>query len=232
MKAVILAGGVGSRISEETQLKPKSLILIGEKPIIWHIMKIYSYYGINDFIICCGYKGHMIKEYFENIKEKWNVACVDTGLKTMTGGRLKRIKDHLEDTFHFTYGDTLCNVNIIELINLHKQKKKLATVTACQPPEKYGILEIKNNEVVRFKEKPPREGVWINGGFFILEPNVIDYIDNDNTSWEMESMVKLVNNNQLSAFKHSGFYQSMDTLKEMNILNDLWNSNNSGWKIW
>ena len=232
MKAVILAGGFGSRISEETQSKPKPLVMIGNKPIIWHIMKIYNFYGVNDFVICCGYKGHMIKEYFENIKEKWNVTCVDTGLETMTGGRLKKIRNYVQDTFHFTYGDTLCNVNITDLINVHKQKGKLVTVTACQPPEKYGILEIKNNDVVSFKEKPAREDVWVNGGFFILEPGIFDHIENDNTSWEMETMRKLVKEGQLSALKHSGFYQPMDTMNEKNILNDLWNSNKADWKVW
>jgi len=232
MKAVILAGGFGSRISEETQSKPKPLVMIGNKPIIWHIMKIYNFYGVNDFVICCGYKGHMIKEYFENIKEKWNVTCVDTGLETMTGSRLKKIRNYVQDTFHFTYGDTLCNVNITDLINVHKQKGKLVTVTACQPPEKYGILEIKNNDVVSFKEKPAREDVWVNGGFFILEPGIFDYIENDNTSWEMETMRKLVKEGQLSALKHSGFYQPMDTMNEKNILNDLWNSNKADWKVW
>jgi glucose-1-phosphate cytidylyltransferase len=231
MKAVILAGGFGTRISEETHLKPKPMVEIGGMPIIWHIMKIYSHYGINDFIICLGYKGKMLEEFFEDNKEKWNVTCVDTGLETMTGGRLKKVKDFVQNSFHFTYGDTLCNVNIMELMKIHEQKKKLATVTACQPPEKYGILEIENNEVINFKEKPPKNN-WVNGGFFVLEPEVFNYIENDNTSWEKDTMIKLVKENQLTALKHTGFYQPMDTLKEKNMLNELWTSNSAKWKVW
>jgi len=232
MKAVILAGGYGSRISEESQSKPKPLIMIGEKPILWHIMKIYSYYGINDFIICCGYKGHMIKKYFEKTEEMWNISCIDTGLDTMTGSRLKKIKNHINDTFHLTYGDTLSNVNISELIKIHKNNGKVATVTACQPPEKYGILEIKGNNVVNFIEKPPKKDIWVNGGFFVLEPKVFDYMVGENISWEENVMVKLVKENQLSALKHNEFYQPMDTLKEKKLLNELWNSNNARWKVW
>jgi glucose-1-phosphate cytidylyltransferase len=232
MKAVILAGGFGSRISDESQLKPKPLVKIGEKPILWHIMKIYSHYGINDFVICCGYKGQMIKEFFEKTKETWNISCIDTGLETMTGGRLKKIKNHINDTFHFTYGDTLSNVNILELMKIHKNKGKLATVTACQPPEKYGILEIEDHDVINFIEKPSKKEIWVNGGFFILEPGVFDYIKGDNTNWENDVMTKLVRENQLSALKHHGFYQPMDTIKEKNLLNELWNSNNAGWKVW
>lgn len=232
MKAVILAGGLGTRLSEETSLKPKPLVEIGNKPILWHIMKIYSTYNITDFIICCGYKGNMIKKYFKNIEEKWDVTCIDTGIRTSTGDRLKKIKNYVQDTFHFTYGDTLCNVDISELINFHIQKGKTATVTACQPPEKYGILEIKNDEVVSFKEKPHREGEWVNGGFFVLEPEIFNHIENENTSWEKETMKKLVKEGQLSAFKHLGFYQPMDTLNEKNILNELWNSNKADWKVW
>ncbi len=232
LKAVILAGGLGTRLSEETCLKPKPLVEIGNKPILWHIMKIYSTYNINDFVICCGYKADMIKDYFSNNEEKWNVTCVDTGLKTMTGGRLKKIRNYVQDRFHFTYGDTLSNVNIAELTKIHEEKGKLATVTACKPPEKYGILKIENNDVINFEEKPPHQDVWVNGGFFILEPGVFDYIENDNSSWEKKSMKELVKDKQLSAFKHSGFYQPMDTINEKKKLNDLWNSNKADWKVW
>jgi glucose-1-phosphate cytidylyltransferase len=232
MKAVILAGGLGSRISEESKLKPKPMVEIGGKPIIWHIMKIYSFYGINDFIICCGYKGEKIKEYFTENDENWNVSCVDTGLETMTGGRLKRVQNLIDDTFCFTYGDTVNDVNVEQLVEFHKKENRLATVTSCIPPEKYGILEIKNNQVIGFKEKPPMEDVWVNGGFFVLEPQVFEYIDNDFTIWEKESMEGLVKNNQLSGYKHSGFYQHMDTVKEKNFLNKLWQEEKAKWKVW
>lgn len=232
MKAVILAGGLGSRISEESKLKPKPMVEIGGKPIIWHIMKIYSFYGINDFIICCGYKGDKIKEYFTENDENWNVSCVDTGLETMTGGRLKRIQNLIDDTFCFTYGDTVNDVNIEELIKFHKKESRLATVTSCIPPEKYGVLEIKENKVISFKEKPPMEDVWVNGGFFVLEPQIFEYIQNDSTIWEKEPMEGLVKNNQLSAYKHSGFYQHMDTVKEKNFLNKLWQEEKAKWKVW
>ena len=232
MKVVILAGGLGSRISEETKLKPKPMVEIGGKPIIWHIMKIYSFYGINDFIICCGYKGEKIKEYFTKNNENWNVSCIDTGLETMTGGRLKRIQNLIDDTFCFTYGDTVNDVNIEELIKFHKKESRLATVTSCIPPEKYGVLEIKENKVISFKEKPPMEEVWVNGGFFVLEPEVFEYIENDSTIWEKEPMEGLVKNNQLTAYKHSGFYQHMDTIKEKNFLNKLWQEEKAKWKVW
>ena len=230
MKAVILAGGYGTRISEET--KPKPLVEIGGRPIIWHIMKIYSFYGINDFIICCGYKGEKIKKYFAENNENWNVSCIDTGLETMTGGRLKRIQNLVDDTFCFTYGDTVNNVNIEELIRFHKKENRLATVTSCIPPQKYGVLEIKENKVISFKEKPPMEEVWVNGGFFVLEPQVFDYLQNDSTIWEKEPMEGLVKNNQLSAYKHHGFYQHMDTIKEKNLLNKLWQEEKAKWKVW
>ena len=230
MKAVILAGGYGTRISEET--KPKPLVEIGGRPIIWHIMKIYSFYGINDFIICCGYKGEKIKKYFAENNENWNISCVDTGLETMTGGRLKRIQNLVDDTFCFTYGDTVNNVNIEELIRFHKKENRLATVTSCIPPQKYGVLEIKENKVISFKEKPPMEEVWVNGGFFVLEPQVFDYLQNDSTIWEKEPMEGLVKNNQLSAYKHHGFYQHMDTIKEKNLLNKLWQEEKAKWKVW
>jgi len=230
MKAVILAGGYGTRISEET--KPKPLVEIGGRPIIWHIMKIYSFYGINDFIICCGYKGEKIKKYFAENNENWNVSCIDTGLETMTGGRLKRIQNLVDDTFCFTYGDTVNNVNIEELIRFHKKENRLATVTSCIPPQKYGVLEIKENKVISFKEKPPMEEVWVNGGFFVLEPQIFEYLENDSTIWEKEPMEGLVKNNQLSAYKHHGFYQHMDTIKEKNLLNKLWQEEKAKWKVW
>ena len=230
MKAVILAGGYGTRISEET--KPKPLVEIGGRPIIWHIMKIYSFYGINDFIICCGYKGEKIKKYFAENNENWNVSCIDTGLETMTGGRLKRIQNLVDDTFCFTYGDTVNNVNIEELIRFHKKESRLATVTSCIPPQKYGVLEIKENKVISFKEKPPMEEVWVNGGFFVLEPQIFEYLENDSTIWEKEPMEGLVKNNQLSAYKHHGFYQHMDTIKEKNLLNKLWQEEKAKWKVW
>ena len=232
MKAVILAGGLGSRISEETKLKPKPMVEIGGKPIIWHIMKIYSFYGINDFIICCGYKGEKIKKYFAENNENWNVSCIDTGLETMTGGRLKRIQNLVDDTFCFTYGDTVNDLNIEELIKFHKKESRLATVTSCIPPQKYGVLEIKENKVISFKEKPPMEEVWVNGGFFVLEPQVFDYLQNDSTIWEKEPMEGLVKNNQLRAYKHHGFYQHMDTIKEKNLLNKLWQEEKAKWKVW
>ncbi len=231
MKAVILAGGLGTRISEETVSKPKPMIEIGGMPLLWHIMKRYSTYDINDFVICCGYKGHMIKEYFKNVDEGWNVTCVDTGLNSMTGGRLKRVKKFVdEETFCFTYGDTLNNVKIDNLINFHKKKSKMATVTACQPTEKYGILDIENNIVVSFKEKPPMKNIWVNGGYFVLEPDVFDYIEGDSSTWEKEPLDKLVKNKQLAAYEHTGFYQHMDTISEKNYLNKLWNEGNPPWK--
>ena len=231
MKVVILAGGLGSRISEETKLKPKPMIEIGGKPILWHIMKRYSFYGINDFIICCGYKGDKIKEYFLENEESWNVSCMDTGLETMTGGRLKRIQKLVNDTFCFTYGDTLNDLNIKKLIEFHKEMKTLATVTACIPPEKYGILEINQKKVTSFKEKMSRKDTWVNGGFFVLEPEVFDYIKNDSTIWEKEPLEKLAEINQLSAYQHHGFYQHMDTMKEKEFLNKLWSNGEAKWKI-
>jgi len=231
MKVVILAGGLGTRISEE--VKPKPLVEIGNKPILWHIMKSYSTYNITDFIICCGYKADMVTEYCKSIEESWNVTCIDTGLKSMTGGRLKRVKKYVEDeTFCFTYGDTLNNLKIDKLINFHKEKSKTATVTACQPTEKYGILDIKNNTVVSFKEKPPMKDIWVNGGYFVLEPDVFDYIKNDSTVWEKEPMNELVKNKQLNAYEHTGFYQHMDTISEKKYLNKLWESGNAEWKVW
>ena len=255
MKVVLLAGGIGSRLSEETTVKPKPLIEIGGKPILWHIMKIYSHYGINEFVICCGYKGYMIKEYFANyflhmsdvtfdfkndkmqihkkFVEPWKVTLVDTGLDTMTGGRLKKVKQYVEDgTFCFTYGDGLCNVNISELIDFHRSKKTLSTVTAVQQPGRFGNLNLQHDIVKSFKEKPMSDGNWINGGFFVLEPAVFDYIESDSTSWESEPLEKLSKLNQLAAFKHSDFWYAMDTLREKNHLEELWNNGKAPWKIW
>lgn len=250
MKAVILAGGLGTRITEETQLKPKPLIEIGGMPILWHIMKIYSAYNVNDFVVCCGYKGYMIKEYFSNyflhmsdvtfdmkhnkmevhqkFVEPWKVTLVDTGLETMTGGRLKKIKNYLEDdTFCFTYGDGLADINISKLIDFHHNKKTLATITAVQPPGRFGILNIENDKVSNFKEKPDGDGQWINGGFFVLEPKVIDYIQDESTVWEREPLERLARENQLSVYKHTSFWQPVDTLREKNYLEQLWNSGKS-----
>lgn len=256
MKAVILAGGLGTRISEETHLKPKPMIEIGGKPILWHIMKIYSSYGINDFIVCCGYKGYVIKEYFANYflhmsdvtfdmsrnkmdvhqkyAESWRVTLVETGDNTLTGGRLKRVKEYLKDeeAFCFTYGDGLSDINISELIEFHNSHKKLATVTAVQPPGRYGSLAIDDSRVTGFLEKPKGDGAWINGGFFVLSPKVIDYIDSDEDSWEAAPLINLAQENQLMAFSHTGFWQPMDTLRDKNHLEDLWQSGNAPWKKW
>ena len=255
MKAVILAGGFGTRISEETQLKPKPLIEIGGMPLLWHIMKTYSHYGINDFVICCGYKGYMIKEYFANYSlhksnitfdlnknkiethstevEPWRITLVDTGLNTMTGGRLKKVKKFLDDeTFCFTYGDGLSNVNVKNLIDFHKNQKTIATVTGVRPPGRFGAMSILNDKVTKFQEKPEGDGDWINGGFFILEPNVFDYINNDKTIWEREPLEKLSRENQLAAFLHPDFWQPVDTLRDKNKLEELWNSENPPWKVW
>jgi glucose-1-phosphate cytidylyltransferase len=235
MKVIILAGGKGTRISEETNLIPKPLVKIGKKPILWHIMKIYSTYGINDFVICLGYKGNLIKEYFqkENTDEKWNLEFVETGLETSTGGRLKKVQKYVKDeTFCFTYGDTVNNLNLKDLLNFHATNKTLATVTACIPPEKYGILYLDGNKVTDFKEKPKNQKDWVNGGFFVLEPKVFDYIKDDQTVWEEEPMKTLVKKGEISAFKHTGFYQPMDNLKDKNLLNKLWDLNNAKWKVW
>ena len=253
MKAVILAGGLGTRISEETHLKPKPMIEVGGKPILWHIMKSYSAYGINEFVICCGYKGDTIKEYFlnsfklENVKQgqdftemtviqestnTWNVILVDTGQNTMTGGRLKRVEKYVGDnTFCFTYGDTLNNVNIKDLILFHKKKKLSATVTACRPPEKYGVLILEDDKVIEFKEKHVRDD-WVNGGYFVMESKVFDLIDNDTTVWEKEPMSRLVKSNQIRAYMHTHFYQPMDTISDKNYLNKLWESDSAPWKVW
>ena len=255
MKAIILAGGYGTRLSEETDLKPKPMVEIGNKPILWHIMKSYSAHNVNDFIICCGYKGYIIKEYFANyflhmsdvtlditqnkmevhqkFAEPWKVTLVNTGLETMTGGRLKKIKKFVDnETFCFTYGDGLCDVNISKLIDFHKNNKTIATVTAIQPPGRFGALNISENKITSFKEKPAGDGNWINGGFFVLDPKVFDYIEDDSTVWEIDPLEKLADENQLAAYKHSGFWQPLDTLRDKNILEELWNSKKAPWNIW
>ncbi len=257
MKAVILAGGLGTRISEETHLKPKPMIEIGGKPILWHIMKIYSYHGINDFIICCGYKGYVVKEYFANYflhmsdvtfdmvnnrmevhqqyADPWRVTLIDTGEETMTGGRLKRVAPYLkdEDAFCFTYGDGVSDVNITELIAFHRAQKTLATLTATYPPGRFGALDINaDNCVASFKEKPKGDGGMINGGFFVLSPKVIDLIKDDATIWEREPLEALAEQGQLSAYQHHGFWQPMDTLRDKHHLEELWASGDAPWKAW
>lgn len=233
MKAVILAGGFGTRISEETYLKPKPMIEIGGKPILWHIMKRYSMYGINKFIICSGYKSKIIEDYFKKKYDNWEINVINTGDNTMTGGRLKRIEKYVEnETFCFTYGDSLNNANISSIIKLHKDQGKLATVTACHPPAKYGILKLENETVISFEEKPQRTNEWVNAGYFILEPQIFELIKDDSTVWEKEPIKQLISKNQLSAFKHEGFYKSMDTISDKNYLEKLWNNNNAEWKNW
>jgi len=233
LKAVILAGGFGTRISEESHLKPKPMIEIGGKPILWHILKIYSHYGINDFVICCGYKGNIIKEYFEDLKSKsWNVQTIDTGLKTMTGGRLKRIENEIDDTFCMTYGDDLKAVDISNLLKFHNEQKKLVTLTAVQPPGRFGILGIKGNNVTSLSEKPPGDGNWINGGYYVLEPDIFDKIHDDSDVWETNPLQNLIQKNQVSVFKYNDVYQPMDTMNDKEKLQKLWNSNNAYWKIW
>lgn len=256
MKAVILAGGLGTRISEETIARPKPMIEIGGKPMLWHIMKIYSAHGINDFVVCCGYKGYLIKEYFANYflhmsdvtfdieqnemqvhqrhAEPWRVTLVDTGDHTMTGGRLKRVGVYLqgEDAFCFTYGDGLADVDIGALVAFHRQHKKLATVTAVQPPGRYGALDMHGDEVRGFIEKPKGDGGWINGGFFVLSPQCLDYISGDPTPWESEPLAALAQQGQLRAFEHDGFWQPMDTLRDKNHLESLWQRGTAPWKVW
>ena len=256
MKAVILAGGLGTRLSEETSLKPKPMVEIGGKPILWHIMKSYSHYGINDFIICCGYKGYVIKEYFSNYflhmsdvtfsltdntieyhnkrAEPWKITLVDTGEDTMTGGRLKRVKDYVkhEESFCFTYGDGLCDIDIGGLVKFHKDSNKLSTISAVYPPGRFGALEISGNSVIRFNEKPKGDGALINGGYFVLSPKVIDLINDDQTVWEKYPMEELANSGEMSCFTHDGFWQSMDTLRDKHVLENLWESGNAPWKKW
>ena len=234
MKAVILAGGFGTRISEESDLKPKPMIEIGGKPILLHIMKIYSYYGINDFIICCGYKGEIIKEYFEDVKsEPWNVQTIDTGLETMTGGRLKRIENEIDDTFCMTYGDGVSDVNLNDLILFHKKNQLVGTLTAIHPPERFGVLDLSGNYVTAFHEKHRGEKSWINGGFFVFEKEIFDYIKNgDSTTLERDPFETLAKERKLTAFKHEGFWHPMDTLRDKNHLEKLWISGDALWKKW
>ena len=233
MKSVILAGGLGSRISEETHLKPKPMIEIGGKPIIWHIIKRYSMYGIREFVICSGYMSHIIENYFKEKIEDWEVKVINTGKNTMTGGRLKRIEKYIEnETFCFTYGDSLNSENISELIKFHKKSGKIATVTACHPPEKYGVLKLENDMVKRFEEKPARNNEWVNAGYFVLEPQIFNFIKDDSTIWEKEPMKKIVDQDQLAAFKYEGFYKSMDTISDKKYLEKLWCENNAKWKNW
>jgi glucose-1-phosphate cytidylyltransferase len=257
MKAIILAGGLGTRFSEETDLKPKPMIEIGGKPILWHIMKIYSAHGVNDFVICCGYKGYIIKEFFnnyflhqsdvtfnmkdnsmnihQNFADPWSVTLVDTGENTMTGGRLKKVKEYIkqEKFFCFTYGDGLGDIDISALIKFHNDHGKQATITATRPPGRYGALKFGPKDIVEsFQEKPDGDGSWINGGFFVLSPNVIDLIKDDQTAWEVEPLTNLAKNNQLYAYKHRGFWQPMDTLREKIKLNELYVAGKAPWKIW
>lgn len=255
MKAVILAGGLGTRISEETSTRPKPMVEIGGKPMLWHIMKIYSAHGINDFIVCLGYKGYMIKEYFanyflhmsdvtfdmvgnkmevhQNSAEPWRVTLVDTGEETMTGGRLKRIRTYLDDEdFCLTYGDGVGDVDIRRLVEFHKQEGGLATLTAVQPPGRFGAINMEKHRVTSFEEKPQGDGGWISGGFFVLSPKVIDYVESDATLWEKEPLDRLARQGDLSAFMHKGFWHAMDTLRDKNYLEELWSSGKAPWKTW
>jgi len=233
MKAVILAGGYGTRISEESHLKPKPMIEIGGKPILWHIMKIYSVHKINDFVICLGYKGDQIKEYFDRFDfTPWNIQLVDTGEDTMTGGRLKRIQDHIDDTFCATYGDGVSDIDINRLISYHKEKKSLATLVAIHPPERFGVLNLSGDYVTEFHEKHRGESSWINGGFFVFEPKIFDYLQDDSTVLEKTPLETLAKEQQLTAFKHNGFWYPMDTLRDKSHLEKLWASEKAPWKIW
>ena len=233
MKAVILAGGYGTRFGEETHLKPKPMIEIGGKPILWHILKIYSAHKINEFVICCGYKGNVIKEYFSKFDSAlWNIELVDTGIDTMTGGRLKRIQNYVDDTFCLTYGDGVSNIDVNNLISFHKEKKSLATLTAIHPPERFGVLELEGEYVREFHEKHSGESSWINGGFFVFEPKIFDYLQDDLTVLEKTPLETLAKEQQLTAFKHNGFWHPMDTLRDKNHLEKLWASGNTPWKIW
>lgn len=255
MKAVILAGGLGTRLSEETTLRPKPMVEVGGRPILWHIMKCYSAFGVNDFVICCGYKGYVIKEYFANYflhmsdvtfdmrtnhmevhhkhAEPWQVTLVDTGDDTLTSGRLRRVQDYVDgQTACFTYGDGLCDVSIKDLLAFHRQQGRLATVTAVQPPGRYGALQIQGDRVAQFQEKPDGDGAWINGGYFVVEPGVFDMISGDSTSWEAETLPLIASRHQLSAFRHHGFWQAMDTLRDKNTLEQLWQSGHAPWKVW
>jgi glucose-1-phosphate cytidylyltransferase len=255
MKVVILAGGLGTRISEETQLKPKPMVEIGGRPILWHIMKIYAAHGINDFIICCGYKGYVIKEYFANYvlhssdvtfdlrnnrmeihqsnTDPWRVTLVDTGDSSGTGGRLKRVRAYIGDEdFCFTYGDGVSNIDITSLVAFHKAQGTLVTLTTVQPPHRFGALDFDNDFIIKSFEEKPHEGGWINGGFFVVSPKAIDYIEDDETMWERAPMKRLTSEGNLSAYRHDGFWYSMDTQRDKNRLEDLWNTGNAPWKIW
>ena len=233
MKAVILAGGYGTRISEESYLKRKPMIEIGGKPILWHILKTYSKYDINEFVICCGYKGEQIKEYFSKLDStSWDIQLVDTGLDTLTGGRLKRIQDHIDDTFCVTYGDGLSDIDISRLISFHKEKKILATLTAIHPPERFGVLNLSGDYVMEFHEKHSGVDSWINGGFFVFEPGIFDYLQDDLTILEKTPLETLAKEKKLAAFKHNGFWYPMDTQRDKKHLENLWSSNNAPWKIW
>ncbi len=254
VKAVILAGGLGTRISEESHLKPKPMIEIGGRPILWHIMKIYSAYGVNDFVICCGYRGYQIKEYFANYflhmsdvtfdmaknemkvhhqrAEAWNVTLVDTGELTQTGGRIKRVREYLDDTFCLTYGDGVSNIDIAELIQFHQAQNCAATVSAVQPAGRFGALEITGNKVSRFLEKPKGDGQWISGGFMVCEPSVIDRITDDSTVFEQDPLIGLAEDGQLAVRKHDGFWAAMDTLRDRTYLEDLWATGDAPWKVW
>jgi len=256
MKAVILAGGLGTRLSEETDLKPKPMVEIGGKPILWHIMKMYSAHGVHEFIICCGYKGYVIKEYFKNYylhqsdvtfdmnsntmevhherAEPWKVTLIDTGEDSMTGGRLKQVEKYIkdEDEFFFTYGDGVSDVDLTETLNFHHSHNKLATLTAVYPPGRFGALDIREGKVKKFKEKPKGDGALINGGFFVLSPKVLQYIDDDKTIWEQYPLNQLASDDELMAYEHNGFWQTMDTLRDKHYLEELWSSNAAPWKSW
>jgi glucose-1-phosphate cytidylyltransferase len=255
MKAVILAGGLGTRLSEETTVRPKPMVELGGKPVLWHIMKIYSHHGINDFVVCLGYKGYVIKEYFanyflhmsdvtfdlrknamqvhHNTSEPWTVTLVDTGDATQTGGRLKRVREHVGgETFCFTYGDGLSDIDVRALVEFHREQKTKATLTAVQPPGRFGVIDIQAEKIREFQEKPPGDGSWINGGFFVLEPQVLDYIAGDEVAWEREPLEQLARHGELSAFKHGGFWHPMDTLRDKTYLENLWLSGSAPWKVW
>jgi glucose-1-phosphate cytidylyltransferase len=255
LKTVILAGGLGTRLSEETVIRPKPMVELGGRPILWHIMKLYSHFGINDFVICLGYKGYTIKEYFanyflhnsdvtinlrnnqlkvhQNSSEPWTVTLVDTGDDTATGGRLRRVRQHLDDeTFCFTYGDGLADVDMAALIEFHRKQKTQATLTAVQPPGRFGVIDIHEDKIREFAEKPPGDGSWVNGGFFVLEPDVFDLIDDDATWWERGPMETLAHNGQLSAFRHTGFFHPMDTMRDKTYLEELWSSGRAPWNVW
>jgi glucose-1-phosphate cytidylyltransferase len=257
MKAVIFAGGLGTRLSEETSIRPKPMVEVGNRPILWHIMKTYSAHGIDEFIICCGYKGYVIKEYFANYflhmsdvtfdlrynhmnvhsgnAEPWKITLIDTGETTMTGGRLKRVREHIgSETFCLTYGDGVSDVNVTELIKFHQSQGSLATLTAVQPPGRFGAIALHEGQtkIESFQEKPEGDGAWINGGYFVVEPQVIDFIEGDETVWEQGPLTKLANMDQLSAFRHSGFWQPMDTLRDRTKLEELWASGKAPWKVW